>query len=89
MERNTRQRDAVLAATPSAARFFIDGRPDAQADRYQFDLAGYCAHRLEGLAHTDILGADTLADEAHFFSHRRRTLAGGHPIGHQISAIVL
>jgi copper oxidase (laccase) domain-containing protein len=34
-----------------------------------------------------VLNADTLADEARFFSHRRRTLAGGGPIGHQISII--
>jgi copper oxidase (laccase) domain-containing protein len=32
---------------------------------------------------------DTLADEARFFSHRRNTLAGGGPIGHQLSAIAL
>ena len=32
---------------------------------------------------------DTLADEARFFSHRRRTLAGGGPLGHQLSAIML
>ena len=30
---------------------------------------------------------DTLEDEARFFSHRRRTLGDGGPIGHQISAI--
>jgi polyphenol oxidase len=30
---------------------------------------------------------DTLASEERFFSHRRRTLAGGGPIGHQLSAI--
>ena len=35
----------------------------------------------------EILGAATLADEARFFSHRRRTLAGGGPIGHQISIV--
>ncbi len=35
------------------------------------------------------LGVDTCRDEARFFSHRRRTLAGGGPIGHQIAAIVL
>jgi YfiH family protein len=78
-------RDAVLAVTPGATHFFADGRPN----HWQFDLAGYCAHRLQGLARTDILDADTLPDEIRFFSHRRRTLAGGHPIGHQISAIVL
>ena len=37
----------------------------------------------------DVLGVDTLDDEGRFFSHRRRTLAGGGPIGHQIAAIRL
>jgi copper oxidase (laccase) domain-containing protein len=35
-----------------------------------------------------VIGADTLADPERFFSHRRRTLAGGGPIGHQISIVV-
>jgi YfiH family protein len=74
-------RDAV-----GEARFFAPGRDDAH---FQFDLADYCAHRLAGLGTVTVLGADTCADEARFFSHRRRTHAGGGPIGHQISAIVL
>ncbi|UPY39270.1 peptidoglycan editing factor PgeF [Sediminicoccus sp. KRV36] len=68
-------------------RFFTPGKDSAH---FQFDLAGYCKARLlaagvRGAA----LGADTLADEARFFSHRRRTLAGGGPLGHQLSAIML
>ncbi len=78
-------RDAVLAHDPGDARFFGAGR----AEHWQFDLAGYCAARLRGLGRVDVIDADTLADADRFFSHRRRTLAGGHPIGHQISAIVL
>jgi YfiH family protein len=78
-------RDAVLARDPGDARFFQNGR---RTDRWQFDLAGYCAARLEASGVTvDRLDADTLADEARYFSHRRRTLAGGGPIGHQISII--
>jgi YfiH family protein len=75
-------RDAV--ADP---RFFAPGR---DAKHFQFDLAGYCVARLRaaGVA-TTALGLDTLSDEARFFSHRRRTLAGGGPLGHQISAIML
>jgi YfiH family protein len=78
-------RDAVLARDPDDARFFADGR---RPERWLFDLPGYCAARLAaaGVA-ARILGADTLSDEARFFSHRRRTLAGGGPIGHQISII--
>lgn len=78
-------RDAVLAHDPAHAAFFAEGR----AGHWQFDLAGYCAARLAGLRSVAIVPADTAAEPARFFSHRRRTLAGGGPIGHQISAIVL
>ena len=81
-------RDAVLAPDPEAARFFA---PGARADRWQFDLPGYCAARLRaaGIAAVGAIEADTAADEARFFSHRRRTLSGGGAIGHQLSAVVL
>ena len=80
-------RDAVLAHDPADARFFADGRREG---RWQFDLPGYCAARLAALGvAASILAHDTLADEARFFSHRRNTLAGGGPIGHQLSAIVM
>lgn len=78
-------RDAVLARDPANARFFAAAAPG----HWQFDLAGYCASRLAGLATVDTIDADTAAEPDRFFSHRRRTLAGGGPIGHQISAIVL
>ena len=42
-----------------------------------------------GIRSVEIIDADTAADEARFFSHRRRTLSGGGPIGHQISIIAL
>lgn len=77
-------RDAVIAHDSAHAAFFTDGRPG----HWHFDLAGYCAARLVNTP-TTILDADTLADPDRFWSHRRRTLAGGGPIGHQISAIVL
>jgi YfiH family protein len=75
-------RDAV-----GDARFFVDGRPG----RWQFDLAGYCAARLAaaGVADIERVAADTAAEPERFFSHRRRTLAGGGPIGHQISVVML
>ena len=80
-------RDAVLARDAADRTFFAPGR---RPGHWQFDLAGYCAARLAGagLGAVDLLGLDTLADTARFFSHRRRTLAGGGPIGHQISVIV-
>jgi YfiH family protein len=78
-------RDAVLARDGRDARFFAAG---ARADRWQFDLPGYCLARLAaaGVASAWI-GADTLAEAARFFSHRRNTLAKGGPIGHQVSMI--
>lgn len=82
-------RDAVLARDPADARFFAPGRRE---DRWQFDLPGYCAARLGALRLGAVAtaGACTLAEEDRFFSHRRRTLAGGRdPIGHQLSAILL
>ncbi len=78
-------RDAILARDPADTRFFMNGRPD----HWQFDLAGYCAARLAGLAAVDTIEADTAAEPDRFFSHRRRTLEASGPIGHQISAIVL
>lgn len=80
-------RDAVLARDAADARFFAAGR---RADRWQFDLALYCDARLRaaGVA-TEVTPHDTLAAEQDFFSHRRNTLAGGGPIGHQLSAIAL
>jgi polyphenol oxidase len=81
-------RDTVLACEPAHHRFFAPGRREA---RWQFDLPGYCAARLAaaGIRCVEIIDADTAADEARFFSHRRRTLSGGGPIGHQISIIAL
>ena len=79
-------RNAVLAHEGGNSRFFVaGGRPD----RWQFDLSGYCRMRLRRIGQVGVIDADTLADPERFFSHRRRTLAGGGPIGHQISAIML
>ncbi|HWA79072.1 MAG TPA: peptidoglycan editing factor PgeF [Acetobacteraceae bacterium] len=81
-------RDAVLGHDAGDERFFAPGRRE---DRWFFDLPGYCAARLTaaGLGSVTTLAADTAADAGRFFSHRRRTLAGGGPIGHQISLIML
>lgn len=77
-------RDTVLAAGDARA-FFADG---ARPDRWWFDLAGYCLARLAPLCRAERIVADTLAEEARFFSHRRRTLAGGGKLGHQLSVVV-
>jgi copper oxidase (laccase) domain-containing protein len=80
-------RDAVLAAEATDAVFFRDGRPG----HWYFDLPGYCLARLRraGIGRAAALGLDTVADEARFFSYRRRTLRGEAATGHQLSAIVL
>jgi YfiH family protein len=81
-------RDVVLVRDPAHDAFFAVGRREA---RWQFDLSGYCAARLSaaGVSSVQRLDADTAADETRFFSHRRRTLGAGGPIGHQISIITL
>jgi YfiH family protein len=81
-------RAAVLDRAAEDARFFLPGRRDLH---WQFDLSGYCAARLAaaGVGAVEALACDTMADETRFFSHRRRTLAGGGLIGHQISVIAL
>lgn len=81
-------RDAVVGTDESHSRFLVPGRRESH---WQFDLAGYCAARLAaaGAASIAIVNADTAADEARFFSHRRRTLGGGGPIGHQISIVAI
>lgn len=78
-------RAEVLARDPADARFFA---PGAREGKYQFDLPGYCVARLAAAgARAQASGHCTLATPDSFFSHRRRTLAGEGPIGHQLSAI--
>ncbi|WP_338332884.1 peptidoglycan editing factor PgeF [Acetobacter sp. LMG 32666] len=76
----------ITSTDRQAAQFFTPGK---RAGHYQFDLAGWCVFRLQRarIKHAAALDVDTLMDESRFFSHRRRTLAGGGPIGHQISVI--
>ncbi|MGE3623555.1 MAG: peptidoglycan editing factor PgeF, partial [Bdellovibrionales bacterium] len=64
-----------LAENPDFKRFF---RPAFRSDRYMFDLPGYLEAKLRmlGLAAVDPSPADTLADEARFFSYRRACLNG-------------
>ncbi|GEN62179.1 peptidoglycan editing factor PgeF [Acetobacter oeni] len=79
-------KDAALVADSGAGAWFS---PGVREGHYQFDLAGYCMARLRraGTGRAVSVSLDTLTDERRFFSHRRRTLAGGGPIGHQISVI--
>jgi polyphenol oxidase len=79
-------RRVVAAIGPCIAQSSYEVGADVEAAVLARDPARLLA---AGVAEAAWLGIDTLADEARFFSHRRRTLAGGAPIGHQISAIVL
>ena len=77
--------EKVLARDTADRQFFM---PGAVAEKFWFDLPGYCVARL---ARVDIpavvLPHDTLEEEGRFFSHRRRTLRGEPALGHQISII--
>ncbi|WP_339501533.1 polyphenol oxidase family protein, partial [Pseudomonas canadensis] len=75
------------ANDPANERFFAEGR----AGHFQFDLEAYVAHRLAtaGVTRVAMLGLDTYADEARFFSFRRATHRGEPGYGRQISIIGL
>lgn len=72
---------------PANERFFSPGKPAHQ----QFDLEAYVAHRIAhaGVATVEMLGLDTYADPARFFSYRRATHLGEPDYGRQISLIGL
>lgn len=74
-------------ADPANERFFTPGREGHQ----QFDLEAYVAARLAaaGIGRIELLGLDTYADEARFFSFRRATHRGEPGYGRQISLIGL
>ena len=56
---------------------------------YHFDLAAYVQSRLDlsGVPTTEVLGLDTCADEARFFSYRRACLRGEAAFGLSLSVI--
>ena len=67
--------------------FFVPGR----SGRWQFDLPGYAASRLEraGVGRVERLELDTYADERRFYSFRRATHRGEPTYGRQFSLIGL
>ena len=81
-------RDRFVAVDPGFARFFV---PGARTGKFQFDLPGFVALRLEEAAvgHVDHCAADTVPDPARFFSYRRATLAGEPDYGRALAAIAL
>ena len=68
-------------------RFFSSAREG----HHQFDLEAYVAHRLAaaGVRQVEMLGLDTYADPARFYSFRRTTHRGEPDYGRQISLIGL
>ncbi len=77
-----------LAENADYARFF---KPAFKSDRTMFNLPGYVEAKLRaaGVISIESSPADTLADEARFFSYRRACLQGTGRTGSLISVIVL
>jgi len=69
----------------SDARFFVPGAPA----QWQFDLAGYVAHRLAeaGVGRVEGLARDTYGEPGAFHSFRRATHRGEPTYGRQLSLI--
>lgn len=80
-------RQAFVDQSSEAAGFFAADN----GDRWRFDLAGYCAARLQdaGTGCVETLDRDTCALENAFFSYRRACLRGEPDQGRNLSAIVL
>ncbi len=81
-------RAEFVAADAGNDRWFA---PSREPGRWQFDLAGYIAARLErlGLGVVAVLPLDTCADETRFFSYRRACRKGEGDYGRLLSAIAL
>ncbi|WP_273242617.1 peptidoglycan editing factor PgeF [Hyphomonas atlantica corrig.] len=80
-------RDTFLVASPESEALFIPGK----ADRFQFDLPGYCRQRLDRLGVHSVhdSGLDTCALEKDYFSNRRRNHRGEPDYGRNASVIML
>lgn len=76
-----------VAADPANDRFFHGGCPG----HAHFDIAAYVAARLAaaGVTQVEILGDDTYAREAEYFSYRRACHRGENGYGRQLSVIGL
>ncbi|MFD2264798.1 peptidoglycan editing factor PgeF [Lacibacterium aquatile] len=80
--------NTFVEADEGNVEFFIPAERDGHA---MFDLPGYLLKQIGKLriGGVEWVEADTLPDDARFFSYRRVTLAGGGDYGRQISAICL
>lgn len=82
-------RSRFTDADSANGRFFL---PDpADADRYRFDLPGFCRARLKasGVRQSSHTGQCTYADEERFYSNRRALHRSEGDYGRGLSAIVL
>lgn len=81
-------RSTFLAENPDNHRFFRDG---ARENYPHFDLPGYIVSRLEraNVGKIDNLALCTYADEARFYSYRRKTHRNEPDYGRLIAAIRL
>jgi YfiH family protein len=79
--------DRFAQGDAANARFFAAGR----SGHWQFDLAGYVAHRLAlaGIGRIENVGIDTYAQPERFFSFRRATHLGQADYGRQVSLVGL
>lgn len=79
---------AFEARDPDHARFFA---PGAGPDKRLFDLPAFVLDRLSraGVAQSEWIGRDTLAEDTEFFSNRRAFHRGEPDYGRLLSAIVL
>lgn len=80
-------RARFIAEMSDNGQFFVPGQPG----HFQFDLAGYVAHRLKtaGIGAVEPLGLDTYPDAERFYSFRRATHCNEPDYGRQISLIGL
>jgi len=78
-----------LAEDPINRDFFAPA--PARAGHHLFDLPGYVSRKLSRLGVHEVsrVPADTVRDQARFFSYRRATQRGEPDYGRQLSAILL
>lgn len=81
-------RDPFILQDMKNARFFI---PAERPGHLMFNLPSYCQRRLvlAGVPEVAILGRDTCAEDADFFSFRRSTHKREPDYGRQVSAILI
>ena len=69
-------------------KFFIPGN---RPEKFQFDLPGFVEKKLRELQLKSVthVNRNTMTDETHFFSYRRKTIRNEPDYGRQLSAIML